>query len=159
MSTNDPGFDDLLSVLPVNQREQLIKSRAEQQAQFAREQEDRKQQAENELRELKKKSEEELAAKRVIWQEATRQRQIEQQKADANSIELERQKSEYALRGLWKDQYEAKIQAVQSVVHNLPPEKRERVMQLLGDSGLGNDTVLLSHLASLAQHRATRKGK
>jgi hypothetical protein len=76
-----------------------------------------------------------------------------------HSIALQRQKSEYALRTIWKDQYEMKVQAAQSVLFSLPSDKRERVMQLLRASGVGNDTVLVSQLASLAQHKAARKGK
>jgi hypothetical protein len=75
------------------------------------------------------------------------------------NLALQRSKAEFALRGLWKDQYAAKMQAARSVVLSLPAEKRDRVMQLLDSSGMGNDTVLLSHLATFAQHRAARKGK
>jgi hypothetical protein len=76
------------------------------------------------------------------------------------NMALQRSKAEYALRTLWKDEYVPKMKAARSVVLSLPAEKRDRVMQLLDDSGLGNDTVLLSHLATFAQHRAAaRKGK
>jgi hypothetical protein len=75
------------------------------------------------------------------------------------NLALQRSKAEFTLRGLWKDQYVAKMQAARSVVLSLPAEKRDRVMQLLDGSGMGNDVVLLSHLATFAQHRAARKGK
>lgn len=74
-------------------------------------------------------------------------------------IELAHSKAEFQLRGLWGDQYEAKVRAAQSTIRHLPADKQARVVDILSVTGLGNDPLLISHLATLAQHRAARKGK
>lgn len=79
-----------------------------------------------------------------------------------NDIEIAHNKAEFTLRQMWPapGEYEAKVRAAQSTIKHLSADKQARILEILTVTGMGNDPLLMSHLANLAQHRAAaKKGK
>ena len=72
-------------------------------------------------------------------------------------VELGARAAEATLRRVWGGEYDAKMEAAQSVLKALPPEKYERAMDILNHTGIGNDQYLVMRLAGLGERRAAKK--
>lgn len=64
------------------------------------------------------------------------------------------QEAETTLRAVWKDGFDQQLAAAQSFIHALPEQQRAMVVNLLEETGLGNNPRLISQLANMQQHRS-----
>ena len=69
---------------------------------------------------------------------------------DAETVALQAEATEAALRRDWGDQYEAKIERARALITTLGDES---IVGLLDRSGLANSEYLIRQLVSLAEHR------
>lgn len=71
-------------------------------------------------------------------------------------LKLQAAASEFKLRSMFGVRYQAKMDAARSVIKSLPAEKYKRVVLWLDRSGVGNDPLLITQLATLAEQRDAR---
>ena len=71
-------------------------------------------------------------------------------------LELQARSGEARLRSMWGDAFEQKVTAAKSVLKAMPPDKCARLIQLLDRTGVGNNVMLVTQLATLGEMRGLK---